>query len=114
KHCVGAKSYYRSNILNSISRKRSKIAIESSFKTIDLCSTNLLAVENSLRTRYACASRFQDFIFSIYPDFIYLVKKAEIKVKFLGGTDLKPEGGIKFRILTYVLGWKLARRLQRT
>jgi len=113
KFCSGAKSYYRSGISSSLSHKNSKSGLESAFESLKLCSTYLLAVEDSLRTRQACASVFQRFIYSVYPEVPDLVQAAEAKIKFLGGSNLKPDGGLMFQLMTNTLGWKLARQLQK-
>jgi glycosyltransferase involved in cell wall biosynthesis len=113
KFCSGAKSYYRSGISGSLSTTTSIKAWESAFETIELCTNYLLLQENSLRTRHACATAFQRFIYTAYPDAQDLVRKAEAKVKSLNGSSLKPSGGFVFKIVTNTLGWKLAKKLQR-
>ena len=109
KFCSGAKSYYRSSISCSLSSTTSKKGWESAFRAIDLCEDYLLSRENSPRTRHACATAFQRFIFTVYPDVPDLVHKAEAKVKSLGGSGLKPDGGSLFQLIANTLGWKLAK-----
>lgn len=113
KFCSGAKSYYRSGINGSLSNTTSFAAWESAFHTIEICANNLLLKENSLRTRHACATAFQRFVYSAYPDALDLVQKAEAKVKLLGGSNLKSDGGFAFQLAANTLGWKLAKRLQK-
>ena len=110
--CWGAKSYYRSGLSDSLSKRRSKKAIESALYSIELCTQNLLAIEDNLKTRHACATAFQRFVYSTYPNAPGLVAKAEAKVKELGGTQLLCSGGLRFRIMAQLTGWKLARRIQ--
>jgi glycosyltransferase involved in cell wall biosynthesis len=112
KFCPGAKSYYRSGMNGSLSNTTSFAAWESAFQTIELCTSNLLLQENSLRTRHACATAFQRFAHTVYPDALDLVQKAEAKVKLFGGSDLKHDGGFAFQLIANALGWKLAKRLQ--
>ncbi len=112
KFCWGARSYYRSGLLNSLSRANSQSAIESGFQAIELEIDHLLAAENSDRTRRACATALQRFIYSVYPDAPDLIAKAEKRVESLGGTNLPPSGGSRFLMLSKVVGWKTAKRLQ--
>ena len=113
KFCKGAKSYYRSGISGSLSGSKSRRAWESAYLSMDLNTNNLLAVENSDRTRYASACYWQFFVFMAYPQAPDLITKAEENIRFLGGCDLKPEGGAMFKIIREVLGWKLAMQLQK-
>jgi glycosyltransferase involved in cell wall biosynthesis len=113
KFCTGAKSYYRSGISGSLSGSKSRKAWESAFLSAELCTNNLLAVENSDRTRYACACYWQCFVFMAYPQAKDLIQNAEKNVRSLGGCDLKPEGGIMFKVMREVLGWKIAMQLQK-
>lgn len=113
KFCPGAKSYYRSRINGSLSNINSSTAWKSAFVSLESCSNYLIAKENSSRTRAACANIFQRFIYSAYPDVLELVKMAETKVKFFGGSDLKPCGGSIFELVTKIFGWKIAKRIQR-
>lgn len=113
KFCPGAKSYYRSGISGSLSNTTSQLAWESAFRVRELCTNYLLSHEDSPRTRHACAAAFQRLIYSAYPDATNLVKKAEAKVKSIGGSNLKPGGGFIFKIIANTLGWKLAKHIQK-
>jgi glycosyltransferase involved in cell wall biosynthesis len=110
--CPEAKSYYRSGITGSLSGKRSKTGWESAFLSLELCVDRLLSREDTPRTRHASATAFQRFIYSTYPEAIDIVQKAEAKVASLGGSSLKPDGGLVFQILARTIGWKLAKRVQ--
>ncbi len=111
--CRGAKAFYRSGILGSLSGSRSHIAWNSYFHSLELCMNHLLAREDSLRTRHACATFFQRFIYEVYPDVPELWKNAEAKVQQLGGSDLKPFGGPMFKLLSHIVGWEQAKRIQK-
>ncbi|OIP69647.1 MAG: glycosyl transferase family 2 [Oscillatoriales cyanobacterium CG2_30_44_21] len=113
KFCHGAKSYYRSGLSGSLSGSKSRKAWESAFLAAQLWTERLLALENSDRTRYACACYWQYFVLMAYPQASDLVTKAEKNIKVLGGCDLKPEGGRMFKYLREALGWKIAIRLQK-
>ncbi len=111
--CWGAKSYYRSGNANSLSGSKSRKAWESAFLSLTLGTQNLLAREDTLRTRHACATVFQRFIYEVYPDVPNLQKRAAFRVKQLGGTDTLPIGSPRFQQLASLIGWKQAKQLQR-
>ena len=113
KFCPGAKSYYRSGISNSLSGLKSYAAQESVLRSIELCTNYLLARENTQRTRHACATVFQRFIYSVYSDMPDLIQKAEVSVKSLGGSNLKLSGSTLFQFLSNTVGWKRAKRIQK-
>ena len=113
KFCRGARSYYRSGNSKSLSATISENTLRSLFLSISLGVDHLLEVENSSRTRLACASIYQRFIYVVYPEVPELRKKAEIRIKQLGGTDIMPEGGPYFNKLTSLIGWKKATRIRR-
>ncbi|MBD2491110.1 glycosyltransferase family A protein [Aulosira sp. FACHB-615] len=113
KFSSDAKSYYRSGNSHSLSGSKSQKAWESAFLALELGTNNLLLKENSPRTRHACATVFQRFIYEVYPDVPELRKKAEAKVRSLGGSDLPPLGGKLYLEISRFIGWKLAKRLQK-
>lgn len=113
KFCWGAKTYYRSGISNSLSGRKSPDALESAFRSVELSTNHLLAQENSQRTRAACASAFQSFVYDVYPDMPELVQKAEAHVQSLGGSNMLPQGGFMFQLLSKVVGWKQTKITQR-
>ena len=112
KFCFGAKSYYRSGSPISVSASKSKIAWKSALDVIDLCTDVLLSVENTLRTRQSCAARYQYFIYSAYPSSLDLIQQAEDLVEQLGGSTIKPTGGLVFQLLSNLMGWKITKHIQ--
>ncbi|BAZ03596.1 glycosyltransferase family 2 protein [Calothrix sp. NIES-3974] len=113
KFCHGAKVYYRSGLAGSLSSLTSIAARKSEYESLKLCTEYLLAVENSPRTRRVCANVFQNFVYSTYPDAPDLVQKAQVNVRSLGGYDLKPKGSTIFNFLSSIVGWKLAKQMQK-
>jgi glycosyltransferase involved in cell wall biosynthesis len=108
----GAKLYYRSGLLNSVSKRHSKEAMESALLATQLSVSHILAVENSSRTRLICADAYQILVFSFYPQFPELVKIAEYKVSELGGSKMVIPGGPILQNLASLIGWKLAKTVQ--
>jgi glycosyltransferase involved in cell wall biosynthesis len=110
--CANARSFYRSNLAGSLSRRQTEAAWRSAFLSQDLCTRHLLARENSTRTRRACADLFQRLAFAAYPGCPALVRQCEAKAAAYGGSDQRPGGGRSFRIIARLLGWKFAQRLR--
>jgi glycosyltransferase involved in cell wall biosynthesis len=113
KFCWGAKSYYRSGNLASLSASNSYLAWKSALKAIDLSTDHLLAKEDSIRTRQVCATVLQRLIYEIYPDAPDLIQQAEAKVQLLGGSDFPFSGGPALNLIIKILGWQRARKLQK-
>jgi len=111
--CPLARSYYRSGLAGSWSQRRSHEMLAATLRSIELSTQNLLAVEDNVKTRRACASHFQQFIYDTYPDNPDLLARAEAKVALLGGSDYRLVGGGKvFRTLANTFGWKTAKQIQ--
>ena len=110
--CEDARVYYRSGLAQSLSRGTERGTHKSVYRSLELCTAQVLAKENSSRARRACATQFQRFIYDVYPESPDLVRQAEEKVGELGGSDLKPGGGSWFQLTSKTLGWKSAKRIQ--
>ena len=111
--CPGARTFYRSNLPGSLSRRRSAAAWRSAFLSHELCVNHVLATEDSARTRRACADLYQRLAYAMFPDCPALVAACETRARAFGGSAARPGGGRAFRFLARAAGWKLARRLQR-
>lgn len=112
KFCQNAKSYYRSGNSLSLSGSKSENAWKSAFLSLELSTKHLLAKVDSPRTRHACATVFQRFIYEVYPQTPELRKKAEAKVQDFGGSDIKPFGGPMFQLLSHIVGWQQAKQIK--
>lgn len=111
RFCPGALSFYRSGLKGSLSGSKSERAWASAFRSLELTAGRLRSAEDSPRTRRACATAFQQFIFDSYPAAAGCRTKAAEQVARLGGSDLQPAGGPRFRLARRLLGWRLAKRL---
>lgn len=110
--CREAISYYRSGVVGSLSRSKSDRAWDSALRSLESSSARLLAAEDSPRTRHACATVLQRYLYESYPRAAASRARAAAQLRKLGGSDLAPEGGPKFQLLRRLLGWRIARRLQ--
>jgi glycosyltransferase involved in cell wall biosynthesis len=110
--CPGARWYYRSGN-ESLSGRKDERALRSQFEVIRLSTERMLAVEDSPRTRYACACYWQSFLYMAYPRVPELVQETEERVGLLGGGGREARVSRPFVPLRDVFGWKLAIRLQR-
>lgn len=112
KFCATARTYYRSNLPCSLSRRRSSAAWRSAFLSQELCVNHLLAHETSPRTRRAAADLYQRLAYGMFPECPELVRECESRAHALGGSAEILGGGTLLRAASKMLGWKLARRLQ--
>lgn len=112
--CEEARVLYRSGIQGSTSKARSAEMLAAIFDSIEKGTRLLLESEESARTRRACAAHFQRFIYDTYPDAPELVRRAEERVRALGGSDYElPTGGRLHSLAVRTLNWKRAKRIQR-
>jgi glycosyltransferase involved in cell wall biosynthesis len=107
-------SLYRSNLTGSLSRQRSRPALESVFRSVALVAAHLKGANDSARVRRALADYWQRLVFELYPDATDLCNRAEAEVRRCGGSTVRPSLGTRQRLLSALIGWKLTRRLQRT
>jgi glycosyltransferase involved in cell wall biosynthesis len=112
KFCWGARTYYRSGNPQSLSGSKSYAALQSAFHALTLGTQNLLAHENSPRSRKVCADLFQRFVYEIYPDAPDIQQNAIAHVERHGGSTLAPPGTSSFQLLSRFIGWKQAKRIQ--
>jgi GT2 family glycosyltransferase len=108
-----ARLYYRSGLPSSVSRRKSRRAAESAHLSFTLGAAQLLAKENSARTRRACATMFQSFVYQYYPDYSDLLSDMERRAAQLGGSPIGPNGPPGFQVMRRLVGWRLARRIEK-
>ena len=112
RFCAAARTFYRSNLSTSLSRRRSDAAWASAYLSHELCERHLLAAEDSPRTRRACADLFQRLAYELYPDCPELAQTAIARARARGGSAIGPPGGHTFKLAALLLGWQRARRLR--
>jgi glycosyltransferase involved in cell wall biosynthesis len=110
--CDGARCHYRSGIAGSLSGTRSPWALASRFKVLDLCESYLRAVEDSERIRRSFALLWQEFAHYAYPYDRPIATRALERARALHTVRTRPDGGLRFRVLSRIIGWRAARVLQ--
>ncbi len=109
--CGESVAYYRSGNA-SLSGRRTRPALESFFLACRLSAEHVLAVEDSPRTRRACANLWQHFAYWTFPEATDLVDAAEASVASFGGASLQLSGSKPFVLARVAIGWRAARRIQ--
>jgi GT2 family glycosyltransferase len=110
--CEGAVSFYRSGLPGSLSGTTTDRGWTSQHRSVVLTATRLLAAEDSARVRRACSRGFEEFVYACYPAVPELRRQAWLRVRELGGPYFRPQMGRRLQLLSWVVGWKLAKRLQ--
>ncbi len=108
----GAKLYYRSGQINSISAGRTRKYYESTFLATNLIAKHLLAIEDSNRIRKLISNTFLMQYYHMYPKFPDLIKQHEEKISLYGYGTLEADGGRIFKRLSKILGWRSAKKIQ--
>lgn len=108
-----AREYVRRSNLTSVSRTRSRRAIESHFLSRTLCIRYLLSIEKSQRTKRACVMLLQNSLAYYYPDQTDLLRKANDLAAELGGTLSPPFLRRKFSIAKKFVGLNMAKAIRR-
>lgn len=110
--CPQATTHYRSAIAGSLSGAKSVAAWESAFRSIETGTRQLLEHEDSTRTRRACAAAWRSFVHDSYPAVPQLEREAIDHIRALGERVGAPVWGPKFQVVSRLIGWRLAKRLQ--
>ncbi len=110
--CTGSRTYYRSGVAGSLSRRVDPASLRSLWKSNELnCDRLLSAAGHSPRSQNAAANGWQRIAFVVYPTLPELADEAEIRIRTLGGTTCPMPVGPTFRRLARITGWRLAKRL---
>jgi glycosyltransferase involved in cell wall biosynthesis len=110
--CGGARCRYRSGIPVSLSGAKSANALESQFKVLDLCENYLRGAEDSERVRRGFSLSWQRLAHFAYPYDSAIATRALERARSLHSIRICPDGGLRFRMLSRIIGWRAARVLQ--
>jgi glycosyltransferase involved in cell wall biosynthesis len=105
--------YYRSGLKGSVSSTTTLKAAKSAYLSTELGTGHLLNFSDRPEVRQLSADCFQRFVYTFYPHYPQLVKKAEQKVIELGGSKIPFPAGGYTRILTNLLGWKTTKKIKK-
>ncbi|WP_298780254.1 glycosyltransferase family 2 protein [uncultured Polaribacter sp.] len=108
KFCEGAKVYYRSGNLNSITRKNSfgELKAISLLHSYHLYEKNCKDYIDSNKLKKSLANNYLSFIYQFYPLFPDLLEKSEESFYHLGFKKMWPVGGEKFKKMARIIGFK--------
>jgi glycosyltransferase involved in cell wall biosynthesis len=110
--CSRARCYYRSGVSSSLSGAKSVESFRSAFRVIELCESHVLARENSERMKRAYALMWQHLSHACYPYDPVLAERALERAQQIHTVTIAPGGGPTFRLLSRLIGWRAARKLQ--
>lgn len=111
-YCEGARSRYRSGISGSLSGRKTPAHWASQENVIDLCQQRVLARNNGERARRGFSLSWQHLAHACYPYDRSLAERALARAHALHPDTVLPRGGPTFMILSRLIGWRAARRLQ--
>lgn len=106
-------SYYRSGLLESLSKRHSEEAWHSQFRAVDGICKALLSLSRSHEANAACANAYQRFIYESYAQASKCRRLAAKRVRQLGGSKESPQGGRLFQSIRKLTGWKTARHIDK-
>jgi glycosyltransferase involved in cell wall biosynthesis len=110
--CPGARCHYRSGNRGSLSGTTSQRAMASQFKVFDLCESYIRAVRDNEQVRRGFALGWQHFAHFAYPYDRVIANRALERARALHPARISPDGGLRFRVLSRIIGWRAARVLQ--
>jgi glycosyltransferase involved in cell wall biosynthesis len=110
--CPGARCHYRSGLHSSLSGQKTPRAWLSQFRVLELCESYVRAREDSERIRRGFALSWQHLAHGCYPYDSKLSACALARAKILDSVTTRPDGGRIFRVVSRILGWRIARKLQ--
>lgn len=104
---------YRSGI-NGLSQQKKAIDKQlAQYKSIYLATERVLQLyPNDKEIELACANIYQAYIYECYPLLPELIKKAQLKIQELGGSNLYFEAGGLTKILKNFVGWRYAKKIK--
>ena len=109
----GTTLFYRSGIRGSLSAHNSRKARESECESVLLGTRRILNKRSDPEAKLVCANICQHLVYSLYPEHRDLQKRLVQRLTECGGAKIGPSGGRYFHLLRTLVGWKLARRLQK-
>lgn len=103
----------RPDSVTATSATRSRTSAESVVLSAMLIGDHILAADDTPGSRRLVANDLQRRVYEYYPDHPDLRKSIRRRVSELGGADIIPTGPAGFHFLRPLLGWRMARRIER-
>lgn len=97
---------YRSGNENNLSGSKSRKAMESCYKAMDLSTRYLLKVSNDYLTINTVANLWQSFVYECYPNNLDLIKLAEFEIKKNASPTIQYTQNKLHKSLIFFIGWK--------
>lgn len=110
--CSDAKCYYRSGVQGSLSSQRSLSAYVSAYRVLEKCEARIRSREDSQRVRRGFALSWQYLAVASYPYDRQLAERGLERAQSLYPVVVRPQGGIAFKALSRLVGWRTARKIQ--
>ncbi|MCW5733940.1 MAG: glycosyltransferase family 2 protein [Enhydrobacter sp.] len=111
-YCEHARCRYRSGVPGSMSGRKTPAHWISQEKVIELCQQRVLARDDGERARRGFSLSWQRLAHACYPYHRPLAERAMTRARALHPDIVLPGGGPAFLILSRLIGWRAARRLQ--
>ena len=110
--CPDALCRYRSGLTRSLSGQRTRSHWHSQSAVLDLCEARVRNREDSPRIRRGFALSWQHLAHACYPYDPATAEYALGRANALDSVKIRPSGGKRFDVLSRLIGWRAARRLQ--
>jgi glycosyltransferase involved in cell wall biosynthesis len=110
--CEGARCRYRSGVTGSLSGRKKPGDWASQARVIELCQQRVLARDDGERARRGFSLTWQHLAHACYPYDPSLAERALLRAQALHPDTIRPRGGPTFSVLSRLIGWRAARRLQ--
>ena len=107
----GAAIFYR-DVAGSLSKRRSRAAIESAFSVCNARRDTLLSIRNDLPARRALATQYAQFAYEFDDAAPDLTKRALEAIRLLAASPVNVIGGSAFRAMSKAFGFGVALRLR--
>jgi glycosyltransferase involved in cell wall biosynthesis len=111
--CGDARSYYRSGLPGSLSRRKDAASLRSLILSIELNTQTLLRHSPTPPMRAALANAWQKLAYDTYPELPHESKAAAARARELGGATRRWEAGHRMQMLARLVGWRGAKHIQR-
>lgn len=110
--CADARSYYRSDLPASLSRRRDARSLDSQYRSIKAIISHLAFIDDSPCSRDAFADGWQTLAYAMYPTLPQVAAEAEALARAAGGSQRRIPGGRLVRWTDRLLGWRAAARVK--